>query len=54
MQILDPKPPIQLYEWERPSDLIHIDVKTLARLRKVGQRIDSPAIASRAAVLAWK
>ncbi len=36
---LEPKPPVQRYEWERPGDLIHIDVKTLARFRKVGHRI---------------
>lgn len=35
---LDPKPSVQRYEWERPADLIHIDVKSLARHRKVGQR----------------
>ena len=36
---LEPKPPVQRYEWERPGDLLHIDVKTLARFRKVGHRI---------------
>ena len=36
---LDPKPPAQRYEWERPGDLIRIDIKTLARFRKVGHRI---------------
>jgi len=36
---LDPKPPVQRYEWERPGDLIHIDIKSLARFRKVGHRI---------------
>ena len=36
---LDPKPPVQRYERERPGDLIHIDVKKLARFRKVGHRI---------------
>jgi transposase InsO family protein len=30
---------VQRYEWERPGDLIHVDVKTLARFRKVGHRI---------------
>jgi hypothetical protein len=38
---------LQRYEWERPGDLIHIDVKpkaspkeqTLARFRYVGHRI---------------
>ena len=36
---LDPKPPVQRYERERPGDLIHIDIKSLARFRKVGHRI---------------
>ena len=36
---LDPKLPAQRYEWERPRDLIHIDVKSLARFQKVGHRI---------------
>ena len=36
---LDPKPPVQRYEWARPGDLIHIDIKSLARFRKVGHRI---------------
>lgn len=36
---LEPKPPVQRYEWEHPGDLIHIDVKKLARFRKVGHRI---------------
>jgi transposase len=38
---LEPKPTVQRYEWERPGDLLHIDVKTLARFRKVGHRITS-------------
>jgi len=33
------KPQVQRYGWERPGDLIHVDVKTLARLRKVRHRI---------------
>jgi len=36
---LDPKPTVQRYECERPGDLIHIDIKSLARFRKVGHRI---------------
>jgi transposase len=36
---LEPKLPIQRYERDRPGDLIHIDVKKLARFRKVGHRI---------------
>ncbi|MFQ6539329.1 MULTISPECIES: DDE-type integrase/transposase/recombinase [Aphanothece] len=30
---------MQRYEWERPGDLIHLDVKSLARFRKAGHRI---------------
>ena len=36
---LEPKPPVQRYEWDRPGDLIHVDIKSLARFRKVGHRI---------------
>jgi len=36
---LEPKPSVQRYEREHPGDLIHIDVKKLARFRKVGHRI---------------
>jgi transposase InsO family protein len=36
---LDHKPPVQRYEWERPGDLIHIDINSFARFRKVGHRI---------------
>ena len=30
---LEPRPPVQRYEWERPGDLIHVDIKSLARFR---------------------
>jgi hypothetical protein len=36
---LEPKPPVLRYEREHLGDLIHIDVKKLARFRKVGHRI---------------
>ena len=36
---LDPKLPVHRFEREWPGDLIHIDVKNLARFRKVGHRI---------------
>jgi len=36
---LEPKVPVQRYEWEHPGDLIHIDIKSLARFRKMGHRI---------------
>ena len=36
---LEPKPAVQGYEGETPGDLIHIDVKKLARFRRMGHRI---------------
>jgi len=36
---LDSKPLVHRYEWERPGDLIHIDIKSLVRFRRVGHRI---------------
>ena len=36
---LEPKPVVQRYERQTPGDLIHIDVKKLARFRQVGHRI---------------
>ncbi len=37
-----PKPPavpVQRYEWPRPGDLLHVDIKPLARIVAVGHRI---------------
>ncbi len=36
---LDPKPPVHRYQWERPGDMIHVDIKQLARFNRVGHRI---------------
>lgn len=36
---LDPKPPPRRYERERPGELVHLDVKPLARIVRVGHRI---------------
>jgi hypothetical protein len=35
---LELKPSVQRFEWERPGDLIYIDVKSLSRFRNVGHR----------------
>jgi transposase InsO family protein len=32
-------PPVQRYEWAHPGDLVHLDVKPLARIAGVGHRI---------------
>lgn len=36
---LDPPPVIQRYEWPHAGDLLHLDIKPLARIRGVGHRI---------------
>jgi transposase InsO family protein len=34
-----PPQPIHRYEWPRPGDLLHVDIKPLGRFRRVGHRI---------------
>jgi transposase InsO family protein len=36
---LTPPPPVHRYEWAHPGDLVHLDVKPLARIAGVGHRI---------------
>ena len=36
---LQPPPPVQRYEWARPGQLLHVDVKKLGRIGCVGHRI---------------
>jgi transposase-like protein len=36
---LEPPRPVIRYEWPRAGDLLHLDVKKLARIRRVGHRI---------------
>jgi transposase InsO family protein len=36
---LEPAPPIHRYQWARPGDLVHLDVKKLGRIGRVGHRI---------------
>ena len=38
-QPLAPPVPIQRYEWPRPGDMIHVDIKPLGRIGCVGHRI---------------
>jgi transposase InsO family protein len=39
LKLLEPKPPIQRYEREKPGELIHVDTKKLGRFNKIGHRI---------------
>ena len=34
-----PPVPVQRYEWPRPGDLLHVDIKPLGRIGQVGHRI---------------
>jgi transposase InsO family protein len=36
---LEPARPVQRYQWARPGDLVHLDVKKLGRIGRVGHRI---------------
>ena len=36
---LAPPPPVQRYEWTRPGELVHLDIKPLGRILRVGHRI---------------
>jgi transposase InsO family protein len=38
-RMLDPPPPVVRYEHPAPGDLLHVDIKKLARIRKPGHRI---------------
>ena len=39
LRSLDPPPPVVRYEHKRPGDLIHFDIKRLARIVKLGHRV---------------
>jgi transposase InsO family protein len=39
LRSLDPPPPMVRYEHKHPGDLIHFDIKRLARIRKPGHRV---------------
>ena len=39
LRCLDPKPMVQRYEWPHAGDLLHLDIKPLARICGVGHRI---------------
>ena len=48
LALLDPPPAARRYVWDRPGDLLHLDIKKLGRFRRPGHRvtrnrqIDSP------------
>ena len=39
LRSLDPPPPVVRYEHKHPGDLVHFDIKRLARIRRPGHRV---------------
>lgn len=39
LRFLEPAEPVVRYEWQRPGDLVHLDVKKLAKFRRPGHRV---------------
>ena len=39
LRALEPPVPVQRYEWKRPGDLVHLDIKKLGRIGRIGHRI---------------
>lgn len=39
LSVLDPKPPVQRYQRRKPGALVHLDIKKLGRIGRVGHRI---------------
>lgn len=39
LRSLEPAAPVVRYEWSRPGDLLHLDVKKLGKIGRVGHRI---------------
>jgi len=39
LHYLNPPPPVQRYEWERPGELVHVDTKKLGRIERPSHRV---------------
>lgn len=39
LRYLNPPPPAQRYEWERPGELLHLDIKKLGRIIRPSHRV---------------
>ena len=39
LRYLIPPEPVQRYEWERPGELVHVDIKKLGRFAQAGHRV---------------
>jgi transposase InsO family protein len=39
LRFVTPPEPVQRYEWERPGELVHVDIKRLGRFAQAGHRV---------------
>ena len=39
LRALEPAVPVRRYEWKQPGDLVHLDIKKLGRIGRIGHRI---------------
>jgi transposase InsO family protein len=39
LRYLNPSPPVQRYEWSRPGDMVHMDIKKLGRIVRPSHRV---------------
>jgi transposase InsO family protein len=39
LSYLNPRPPVQRYEWSRPGEMIHMDIKKLGRIAQPSHRV---------------
>lgn len=39
LRYLNPPPPVQRYQWSRPGEMIHVDIKKLGRIIRPGHRV---------------
>jgi len=48
------RPEVVRYEWSKPGDLLHVDIKKLARFREVGHRITGDRAHGRNRHIGWE
>jgi transposase InsO family protein len=46
LRYLTPPEPVQRYEWQRPGELVHVDIKKLGRFAQAGHRVTGCRTAS--------
>jgi len=51
---LEDKPPIQRYQWEKPGQMLHLDIKKLGKIIGIGHRITGRANTRRRKGRGWE